>query len=126
MWPVLLATLLSAAAPDGTVIASFPDSPFHIPDLVLSGRLGQTLSVSSCEAISGVTCKITLKAGQVLPSRVYFSEVGADGNTSRKKVRLIYPNLKPGESGRATLRSGDNASRLVLKGEWDGPWQNPY
>lgn len=116
----LLAALLSGAASDGTVFLKFPANPVSIPELELSGRLGQTLSVSHCEAISGLTCSISLKDGAVLPSKIYFAEAGSDGKQSSPEFRLIYPDIKPGETGRATFRwnSTSAPSRLILHGVW--------
>ena len=101
--------------------------PFQSPRLVLEGRLADTFSFGRCEYISGMTCRVTLKRGATLPSQVYSAEYDNSGTQVSPRVRLIYPNLKPGESGYATfrLRSGTPA-RLVLSGEWTGPWKDPY
>jgi hypothetical protein len=42
------------------------------------------------------------------------------------RVRLIYPELGPGETGRATFRIHSPPATIVLQGEWKGPWQDPY
>jgi len=87
--------------------------------LIITGRLIDTLEFSKCDAISGMTCRVTLKKGVQFPSRVFMQPLG-------KKRRLIYPELKAGE-GRCTFLgapSGTNA--VVLTGEWNGPYRNPY
>ncbi len=38
--------------------------------LILKGRLVNTLEFSQCEAVSGMTCRITLKGGAQLSSRI--------------------------------------------------------
>ena len=119
---------MAAFASDGTVVVSpAPKDGFTYPALVLSGRLGQTWVVSGCEFISGLTCTIQLRNNQVHPARVYFVEFGANGEPISKDIRLIYPNLSAKEKGRATFRiDNSNPAKLVLRGEWTGPWQDPY
>src|SRR5690348_16717994 len=79
-------------------------SGLEMPHLFLVGRLGRTIAVESCERISGLTCRIRLLPGQTLPSRMYSTELAADGSALGPKTRVIFPNLRPGERGRATLR----------------------
>lgn len=41
-------------------------------------------------------------------------------------MHLIYPNLKAGETGRAAFRIRlPEPTKIVLEGEWKGPWQDP-
>jgi hypothetical protein len=110
-----------------SVSASQATDAFKYPRLVLNGRLSDTFLFDQCEYISGMTCRITLKAGRTLPSQVFFTEFDGAGKQVKRKVRLVYPNLKPGESGRATfrLRSG-TPSKIVMYGEWKGAWKSPY
>jgi len=103
---------------DGTVIIK-QGGPFHFPELELVGRLGRTLALSKCEAISGITCVIALKAGEELPSKVFISDVDSQGHESSNRIRMIYPQLKAGEQGRATIGGNVLAPRLRLRGEWN-------
>jgi len=109
---------LLAHAEDNATVVTLPKTPFHMPDLVLSGRLADTLSVSDCELISLFTCKISIKQGQVMPSRIYFMEIAQNGGAASQKIQLIYPRLKPGQSGKATFHANAEATQLFLWGEW--------
>jgi hypothetical protein len=121
------------------VVVSFPARPiafgegkqanegFEYPRLVLHGKLATTLVIDHCEYISGMTCRIRLKETAALPSRVFFTEYDSAGKQVGRKVRLIYPKLNPGESGKATFRLRSSIpSKIVLRGEWKGPWRDPY
>src|SRR3954469_13592007 len=99
-----LVTFVVIAMKDAPVSAAQGEAAFKYPLLVLEGRLANTLVFDRCEYISGMTCRITLKRNATLPSRVFFSEYGKSEKQLGRKLRLIYPNLKPGESGRATFR----------------------
>src|SRR5438132_10391700 len=90
--------------------------------LIITGRLIDTFEFSKCDAISGMTCHITLKKGAQLPSRVFMQPLDSRNQPLGKRRRLIYPELKAEEGGWATfLRTPSGATAVVLTGEWNGP-----
>ncbi|HEY4837988.1 MAG TPA: hypothetical protein VIH72_05250 [Candidatus Acidoferrales bacterium] len=98
-----------------------------IPALELRGKLAKIFSISDCEYISGLTCKIYYNGSASLPSQVFFTELDKQGRQSGRRVQLIYPRLKPRETGRATFRINlTRPVKIVLYGEWNGPWRDPY
>ena len=98
-----------------------------LPAIVLSETLATIFAVDHCEFVSGLTCRITYNGKRRLPSCVFFTEFAEDGKSAGPKVRLIYPRLDAGESGKATFRTRlDFPAKIVLVGEWHGPWQAPY
>ena len=98
-----------------------------LPGVVLSGKLATIFTVDHCEFISGLTCRITYNGKLPLPSKVFFTELSDNGKSAGPKVRLIYPRLDAGESGKATfLTRLDRPAKIVLVGEWHGPWQALY
>jgi len=100
---------------------------FRYPRFELQGKLSATLTVSGCEYISGMTCKVSYTGTNPLPSRVYFVEFDEAGHQAGREVRLLYPRLEPGETGSATFRIRlSSPARVRLRGEWKGPWQSPY
>jgi hypothetical protein len=103
------------------------DAGFRIPNFELSGKLAKIFKLSNCEYISGITCRIHYNGVLPLPSQVFFTEFDERGQQAAVRVRLIYPKLAPGETGRATfrIRSGRPA-KVVLEAEWKGPWRDPY
>jgi hypothetical protein len=103
------------------------DGGFRIPNFEFKGKLAKTFELSDCEYISGITCRIRYSGVLPLPSQVFFTEFDERGQQASARVRLIYPKLAPGETGRATfrIRSG-RPSKVVLEGEWKGPWRDPY
>lgn len=103
------------------------DYAFRIPRFELKGKLAKIFSVSRCEYISGLTCRIHYNGAIPLPSEVFFTEFDEHGRQAGARVRLICPELKPGETGQATFRIRlISPARIVLQGEWKGPWRNPY
>jgi hypothetical protein len=103
------------------------DQLFSYPKLVLEDKLARTFTVDGCEYISGMTCRISYNGKEPLPSEVFFIELDQAGKTLGPKIRLIYPKLKPGESGKATFRiRSNNPAKIVLQGHWNGPWKDPY
>ena len=119
---VLFATCLGAAAQT----QSQHEASVRLPVIVLNGDLAKIFEITDCEYISGLTCRIRYNGSLPLPSRVYFRETDERGKTSDARVRLIYPELKPGESGKATFRIRfAMPSKIILDGEWKGPWQDP-
>ena len=103
------------------------EDAFRLPKFELEGRLAKIFEVTDCEYISGITCRIHYNGALPLPSHVFFTEFDEQGQRSGKRVRLIYPKLEPGEKGRATLRIRlARPAKIVLQGEWNGPWQDPY
>lgn len=96
--------------------------------LILKGQLIDTLEFSGCTAISGMTCHIMLKEGARLPSRVFLEALDSHDKPLGKKRLLIYPELKPKESGSATfsLRIPRETKTVVLTGEWNGPYRSAY
>jgi hypothetical protein len=95
--------------------------------LILTGRLIDTLEFSNCDAISGMTCHIILKRGAQLPSRIFMQAMDSRNQPLGTRHLLIYPELKDGEGGSATfLRIPEGTRSVVLAGEWNGPYRNPY
>jgi len=106
---------------------SSADDGFRLPSFVLEGNLAKIFVLSKCEYISGITCSIHYNGVLPLPSQVFFTEFDEHGHQAGARVRLIYPELKPGERGAATFRTRSAfPSKIVLHGEWKGPWRNPY
>jgi hypothetical protein len=104
-----------------------PDKSFHYPEIVLQGHLKEIFEVCGCEYISGMTCRIGYNGRRPLPSRVFFTEFDDKGHVAGREVRLLYPKLEPGETGFATFRIRlSSPARISLRGEWKGPWKNPY
>ncbi len=103
------------------------DEGYCVPDIKLTGDLQKIFRIAACHAISGLTCKITYNGKLPLPSEVFFVEYDKNGTVVGKKMRLIYPELKPGETGNATFRiKSASATTIVLSGVWEGPYKNPY
>jgi hypothetical protein len=96
--------------------------------LILEGRLIDTFEFSRCDAISGMTCHITLKDGARLPSRVFVQALDSRDKPLGKRLLLIYPELKPKEGGWATfpLRIPNSTKTVVLTGEWNGAYRSAY
>jgi hypothetical protein len=126
----LFTLVLACITAFGTVRASEvilpPDNGMPIPHLVLVGHLARAISVKSCELISGLTCRICLNSGQEIPSRIYSTEVDHKGTKLEPRKRVLYPDIRPGQCGLATLSLRHHSSKLVLRGVWRGPWQDPY
>jgi len=62
-----------------------------------------------------------------LPSEVFFTEFDEHGSQAGARVRLIYPELKSGETGWATFRIRlATPTKIVLQGEWNGSYRDPY
>ena len=96
-------------------------------ELIITGRLIDTFEFSKCDAISGMTCHIALKKGAQLPSRVFMQGLDSRNQPLGKRRLLIYPELKAGEGGWATfLRVPSGATTVVLAGQWNGPYRDPY
>jgi hypothetical protein len=103
------------------------DEPSPTPRVELDARLKKIFSVSDCQYISGLTCKIHYNGKEPLPSEVYFRALDAKGKPFGKRTRLIYPHLKPGESGLGTFRlPADDPTRIRLEAVGSGPWKDPY
>jgi hypothetical protein len=103
------------------------DEGLPLPKIELKGKLSEIFTVTHCEYISGLTCRIHYNGKLPLPSRVFFNEFDQRGQSGGPRVRLIYPELKSGETGRATFRTRlGRPAKIVLEGEWKGPWQDPY
>ena len=98
---------------------------FQVPKFELKGELSKIFDLKDCEYISGITCRIHYNGVFPLPSRVFFTELDEHGHPG-PRVRLIYPRLESGETGRATFRIHSHPATIVLQGEWKGPWQDPY
>ncbi|HVB88032.1 MAG TPA: hypothetical protein VNK23_15330 [Candidatus Dormibacteraeota bacterium] len=100
---------------------------FVIPKFELAGKLSKIFTVSRCEYISGLTCHIHYNGKLPLPSEVFFTEFDEHGKKAGPRVRLIYPKLNSGETGVATFRIRlSTPAKIVLEGEWNGPWRDPY
>jgi hypothetical protein len=103
------------------------DEGWCIPVMKLTGDLQKIFSIADCHAISGLTCRITYNGKLPLPSEVIFVEYDKNGTVVGNKTRLIYPELKPGETGYATFRIKSASSTTIdLTGIWKGPYKNPY
>jgi hypothetical protein len=99
----------------------------RVPTFQLTTRLAKIFSIQKCEYISGLTCKIHYNGAGPLPSQVFFTEFDENGDKAGPRIRLIYPELKPGETGTATFRIRlAEPAKVVLQGEWNGPWRDPY
>lgn len=100
---------------------------FRLPKFELHGNLVKIFTVTRCEYISGLTCRIHYNGKLPLPSEVFFTEFDDHCKQAGPGVRLIYPELKRGETGVATFRIRlSTPAKIVLKGEWNGPWRDPY
>lgn len=100
---------------------------FRIPEFRLKGNLEKIFVISDCDYISGITCRIHYNGSLPLPSEVFFTEFDEHGRKAGPRVRLIYPKLAPGETGRATFRiRSAGPAKIVLQGEWNGPYRDPY
>jgi hypothetical protein len=100
---------------------------FRLPKFELKGKLAKIFDVTDCEYISGITCRIHYNGVLSLPSQVFFTEFDEHGQQAGARVRLIYPKLEPGETGHATFRIRlGRPVKIVLQGEWNGPWRDPY
>jgi len=103
------------------------ENGFRIPVFQLTGKLAKIFSIHKCEYISGLTCRIRYNGAAALPSEVFFTEFDQRGHKAGPHVRLIYPELKPGETGAVTFRIRlAEPAKIVLQGEWNGPWRDPY
>lgn len=100
---------------------------FRLPKFKLEGNLAKIFTVTHCDYISGLTCRIHYNGKLPLPSEVFFTEFDDQGKQAGPRVRLIYPELKRGETGMATFRTRlGRPTKIVLKGKWNGPWRDPY
>lgn len=99
-----------------------------IPVIKLAGDLNKIFKIPEydCKFISGMTCRITYNGKLPLPSKVHFIGLDKNGKELGDKTRLIYPKLEANESGYATFRIKGNPTTIVITGEWDGPYRNPY
>jgi hypothetical protein len=112
---LLVSSLACAATP--IVEVSVPgEDGWPMPRFGLAGRLGRTISIEKCAAISGLTCTVRLRPGQVLPARMYSREFDSAGKPLGPERRVIYPRLLPGERGKATLWAGGRALRESSSG----------
>jgi hypothetical protein len=125
----LFAICLALAASSSLAQENKPneESGFRVPTFQLTGKLAKIFSIQKCEYISGLTCRIRYNGAAPLPSEVYFTEFDQQGRKVGPRVRLIYPKLKPKETGVATFRIRmAEPTKIVLQGEWNGPWRDPY
>jgi hypothetical protein len=126
----ILVSCLSAGAQSGSNIRTkrVETCEHFCWGLILTGRLIDTFEFSQCDAISGMTCRITLKDGAQLPSRVFVQALDSRNRTLGKRLLLPYPNLKPKESGRTSFpfRIPGGTATVVLTGEWNGPYRSAY
>src|SRR5690242_2159452 len=81
-----------------------PQSGPSLPKIELRGGLAKIFAVTRCEYISGLTCRIHYNGAAPLPSEVFFTEFDKEGHLAGPRVRLIYPQLNPGETGVGTFR----------------------
>jgi hypothetical protein len=100
---------------------------FRYPAFEFRGHLSDVFEINHCEYISGMTCKIRYNGARPLPSQVLFTEYDEAGHRAGPEVRLIYPKLEAGETGSATFRIRlSSPAKISLRGEWNGPWREPY
>jgi hypothetical protein len=129
MKPLLILVSMFALAAGWTQQAAQqkPCEAFCIPSLELKGNLAKIFSISGCKFISGLTCRISYSGAMPLPSEIFFTEFDEHGKSAGARVRFIYPELKKGETGAANfrIRTG-NPAKIVLEGEWKGPYRDPY
>lgn len=103
------------------------EGAFRYPKFELKGDVAKIFAVTDCEYISGMTCRIHYNGSLPLPTRVFFTEFDGRGHKAGARVRLIYPKLEPGETGRATFRIRMfRPTKVLLEGEWKGQWKDPY
>jgi hypothetical protein len=136
--PAILACLLLGVVSAWAYGQTAPASPnpqtlardtagLKYPAVDLEGQLKETFSILKCEYISGLSCKIRYTGAKPLPTRVFFTEFDAAGHQGGAEVRLLYPELKAHEAGTATFRLRlSSPAKVKLRGEWNGPWENPY
>jgi hypothetical protein len=124
---VIVSVSLAFASQDEVVQLEAKDknSPFTFPILELKGRVAEIFTFYDAEYISGMTCRIKYNGIKPLPSNVFFSEYDNESKEISHKVKLIYPELKAGESGYATFRINGHPSKLVIWSEGEGPWESP-
>jgi hypothetical protein len=127
MKPLLILVSMFALAAGWTQQAAQqkPCEAFCVPSFELKGKLAKIFSISNCEFISGLTCRIHYNGDLPLPSEVYFTELDEHGKPAGARVRLIYPEMKKDETGIVTfrIRTG-SAAKIVLEGRWNGPYRN--
>jgi hypothetical protein len=100
---------------------------FPLPKFELAGKLAQSFEITDCEYISGLTCRIHYNGTFPLPAQIFFTEFDERWQQAGGKVRLNYPHLRAGETGRATFRIRlSSPAKIVLWGDRRGPWRNPY
>src|SRR5579863_5728021 len=118
-------SMLSSGQPKQA--ATPADGGFSYPRIELQGKLAKIFTITDCEYLSGMTCRIHYNGALPLPSQIFFTEWDERGQRAGDRVRLIYPKLGPGETGRATFRlHSSNPVKVVLQGEWKGAWRSPY
>jgi len=95
-----------------------PDG-FCYPTIEMEGKLGEIISVTGCEYISGMSCRITYNGKASLPSKILFTEYDASNVKAGPPTRLLYAPLEPGKSVLAMFRIRmGSPSRVVLEGVW--------
>ncbi len=129
----LILTMLVSVSPswgkDSSIIKLPPKdaaSAFAYPSIDPKGIIGEIFNFYEAEWISGLTCKIKYNGKKPLPSKVFFSAYDRRGKEISHRIRLIYPNLKNGESGYVTFRISNSANLIVIWAEGNGPWESPY
>src|SRR5262245_32428761 len=127
---LMTGTLMAAVARAEDTVCAAPMASgkdgFCYPAIELRGDLAEIFTVSECQWISGMTCRIAYNGKKPLPSEVFFQEVDAKGEGRVPRPRLIYPHLSAGERGTATFRVHSTPVRIVLEGVWKGPRRDPY
>ena len=115
------------------------DEGFRYPKFELEERLAEILSFDKCQWISGLTCEVHYNGKRPLPRKIMMSaydehrtrlEFSVRNQRGKRihvfEARLIYPKLDAGETGIATFRVGGDSARIVLRGLWDGPYEDPF
>jgi hypothetical protein len=90
-----------------------------IPCLELQPALSEIFVIDDCEPTPGLSCRIQYNGKKPLPGEVFFYDMDSSGRQPCKPTRLIYPQLKPGQTGRATFldRCDTIPNYMVLKGK---------
>jgi len=97
LWILLSSSSGSAQSAPNTKSKQVETCEIFCWKLILKGRLVDTFEFAQCDAVSGMTCKITLKDGARLPSRVFVQALDSHDEPLGNRLLLPYPRLKPGE-----------------------------
>ena len=104
-----------------------PSAALSYPEIGLDSRLRRIFAFSECKYLSGLSCRIQYNGKAPLPTEVFFTEFDGRGHRLGSRTRLIYPELKTGQTGVATFRlRASSPVRIRIEASGNGPWKNPY